>query len=242
MKNIFKYIISSHYLSIIISLLFVSLSTLEYLYINKIIDEKLSVKKEDIVTIESKEETIKEEPIEENNLIYVDVKGEVKKPGVYEISNNSRVSDVIELSGGLTKNANTRFINLSKQLNDGDVIVIYSNNEIKNATKVKKETIYIETPCVCEEVKNDACLVENLNIEEPINETKNETIVNNSKININTATKEELMSLSGIGEAKAISIIEYRESNGPFKDIKDITNVKGISESIYVKIKENITI
>ncbi len=185
-------------------------------------------------------DTILDNTTVEEKGLFVDIKGEVLKPGVYEVVSGTRVSDLIKLAGGITKKGNTRFINLSKKLYDGDVIVIYSNDEIKKAQK--SNTIVVQTPCVCEEVKNDACLVENLNIEEPINETKNETIVNNSKININTATKEELMSLSGIGEAKAISIIEYRESNGPFKDIKDITNVKGISESIYVKIKENITI
>ena len=243
MKKILNIIISSHYFSVIVSFMFFILSSLELIYIknNIHINECINETKE--IIIEKNNETVVVEDIP--NLIYVDIKGEVKKPGVYKIEYGSRVSEVIELSGGLTKNANTRFINLSKIVNDGDVIVIYSNNEIKKATKVKTETIYVNTPCICEEVKNDACLIENLNIENPINENNNnETVIeeDNGKININTASKEELMSLSGIGEAKAKAISEYREKNGLFKDIKDIVNVSGISETIYSKIKENITV
>ena len=60
-------------------------------------------------------------------------------------------------------------------------------------------------------------------------------------ISINTANQEELMTLPGIGEAKAISIIRYREENGAYQKIEDIMNVSGIGESLFAKIKENIT-
>ena len=88
-----------------------------------------------------------------SEFIYVDVKGSVETPGVYKLNSDSRVVDAIEASGGITEDANTRFINLSKLLNDGDVVVVYSNTEIENAKK--DNIIYIDTPCVCEEVKND---------------------------------------------------------------------------------------
>ncbi len=166
------------------------------------------------------------ENLDEEEYIFVDIKGSVKKPNVYKLTKGSRTIDAINASGGLTKTANTRFINLSKVLNDGDVIVIYSNDEIKKAQK--QQTIYVETPCVCEEIKNDACY-------QDTNNTGN-------KININTATLEELMTLSGIGESKAKAIIEYRNTNGNFTSIEDITKVSGISETIFNKIKENITI
>ena len=165
--------------------------------------------------------------------IYVDVKGSVKKPGVYKLENNSRVIDAINISGGLISSANTRYINLSKLLNDGDVIMVYSDKEIKDAKK--DNTIYIETPCVCEEVKNDACIQDN------IKANNNEENKTNDKININKATIDELKTLNGIGEAKAKAIIEYRTKNGLFKSIEELKNVSGISETIYVKIKENIT-
>lgn len=177
-----------------------------------------------------------------NNDIYVDIKGEVKKPGVYKLIEGSRVNDLINIAGGLSKNANTRFINLSKVLVDGDVIVIYSNSEIKNAKKT--ETIVVETPCICEEIKNDACIVENISIDEKLNDKEDNIIKDptNEKININTAIEEELETLSGIGDSKAKAIIQYRNENGLFKSIEDLVKVSGISEAIFSKIKENITI
>ena len=61
-------------------------------------------------------------------------------------------------------------------------------------------------------------------------------------ININTASLEQLMTLSGIGESKAKSIISYREENGNFKAIEDITKVSGIGQALYEKIKDYITV
>ena len=175
-----------------------------------------------ITAVESSNKEGKEE------YIYVDVKGSVKTPGVYKIKSDARVIDAIEASGGILNDANTRFINLSKALNDGDVVMVYSNAEIDKAKK--DNIVYIETPCVCEEVKNDACL----------KETEEKTI--NGKININTADIEELKTLNGVGEAKAKSIIEYRNVKGKFKSIEEIKEVNGISESLFEKIKDNITV
>ena len=128
----------------------------------------------------------------------------------------------------MLKDANDRYINLSKALNDGDVIIVYSNKEIDEAQK--DNTVYIETPCVCEEVKNDACY----------KDTDNQP--SNFKININTASVDELKTLSGIGEVKAKAIVEYRKVKGKFKTIEDIKEVNGISESLFEKIKDNITV
>ena len=62
------------------------------------------------------------------------------------------------------------------------------------------------------------------------------------KVNINTAGREELMTLSGIGESKADDIIAYREEHGPFSKTEDIMKIQGIKEGIYNKIKDSITI
>ena len=64
----------------------------------------------------------------------------------------------------------------------------------------------------------------------------------NTLVNINTATKETLMSLKGIGESKADKIIEYRNTQGTFKTIDEIKNVSGIGDSVYEKIKDYITV
>lgn len=148
--------------------------------------------------------------------IFVDIKGEVKNPGVYEIETNKRVIDAIELAGGLTNEADTSNINLSKILKDETVIVIntYKVNNEKNESDTSSNNYSIETETVTQ---------------------------NNSLININTATKEELMTLSGIGESKANAIISYRTENNGFKNIDEILEVSGIGESLYAIIKENIT-
>ena len=166
--------------------------------------------KSDIV-LENSIEKVETEKIEDNKII-VDVKGEVNSPGTYELTSDDRIIDVIEKSGGLTNNANVESINLSEKLKDEMVIYIPSKEEINTEikTNIKKEKV------------------------------NEETTFKDNKISINKASLSELMTLSGIGEKKAKAIIEYRENNGLFKDIKDITNVSGIGNSIFDKIKDSI--
>ena len=187
--------------------------------------------------IEIKLEANKEEIIEEK--IKVDIKGYVNNPGVYEMSNGDRVIDVIEKAEGLSENANTEYINLSKKIKDEMIIIIYSNDQVEKFKKEEKEIIYIKHECICPDNINDTCIskddVVNTNgIKEEVNEEED------NLVSINTATIEELMTLSGIGESKAKAIIEYREQNGEFKNLEDIMNVSGIGESAYSKIKDNI--
>ncbi len=218
-----KNIVNKNFIGIIIIVILIVGYIVTFIYFNNEINIKTKEEKTSEISIQEEKREKKE-----YKEIKIDIKGSVKKPGVYTLKENSRTNDAIIASGGLLKNANTRFINLSKILNDGDVIVIYSNEEIKKAQK--EEKIIVETPCICEEIKNDSCYKE---------DKENEVI---SKININTATMNELIKLNGIGESKAKLIIEYRTKNGKFKDIKEIMNIKGISETIFSKIKENITI
>lgn len=191
------------------------------------------------------EETKETEELEEPKKIKVDIKGEVINPGVYELNENDRVSDAIEKSGGLTEKADTNLINLSKNLKDEMVIVIYNKNEIeklkKDLTTTKTVIEYIEKECSCPDTINDACITEPKETTQT-NEIKQTEEKTDSKISINKATLEELKTLPGIGESKAKAIIEYREKNGQFKETKDITNVSGIGESTFEKFKDYITI
>ena len=167
--------------------------------------------------------------------VYVQISGEVNNPGVYEVNSNDRIIDVIELSNGLTNNADTSLLNLSKKVFDEMYIRIYSKKEVSNAKKniensepkiievikeIEKEGVCIDT--------NDACINEEINID-------------GNLININTASKEELKSLDGVGDSKAEKIVEYRTEN-KFKSIEDIMNVDGIGEAMFEKIKKYITI
>ena len=139
------------------------------------------------------------------------------------------------MAGGLTEKANTSVINLSKKIEDEMVIIIYSNYEIENFKRTKEVEESLLKQCSKKDsnsLKNDAC------IETDSKETK----TTNGQISLNNATKEELMTLTGIGEAKADDIISYRNSNGGFKNIEEIKNIKGIGDSIFDKIKDRITI
>ena len=167
-----------------------------------------------------------------DDLVYVDIKGAVKKPGVYKINSDKKIIDVITIAGGLMENANTDNINLSKKVTDEMVIIIYTDEEVKNSNIVDTVIKVIDKECVCPNIQNDGC----------INTEINDSITNvNNIININTATLKELMSINGLGEAKAKAIIKYREENGYFKIIDDLLNVSGIGEALFEKIKEYIT-
>lgn len=203
----------------------------------------------DVVTLEKIEDNIivenDEDVIEENSplcLASVDIKGLVKNPGLYQLECGKRVKDVIDIAGGLKNNADTSVINLGKKISDEMVIVIYSKDEVNNFTETKEKQEIKEEKCINEPIIiNEACvckedLVENnVVLDKPV-----EAI--SDKVNINTASKEELMTLSGIGESKAIDIIKYREENGLFKAINEIMNISGIGEKLFDKIKNNITL
>lgn len=193
---------------------------------------------EEVIAEEIVIEEKAEEKKEEINTFMVDIKGRVEKEGVYELDSNSRVIDVINKAGGLKENANTDYINLSKKIVDEMVIIIYSNDEVNKFKEEEKEIIYIEYECECPDNINDSCITENDVVN--TNGVKEEFEEENKLISINTSTKEELMTLPGIGESKAESIIKYREENDGFKELEDIMNVSGIGEAAYSKIKEYI--
>lgn len=186
----------------------------------------------DVVEEESIKQEIMKENQEENIYLSVDIKGEINSPGIYTMKESSRVIDVIDKAGGLTENADTSVINLSKKIMDEMVIIIYSKEQVKNFEETKEKEKNLQEKCISADInslQNDACIT---------------TTQNNAsgKVNINQASKEELMTLTGIGESKAKDIISYREKNGPFTSIEDIKKVSGIGETIYAQIKEAITV
>ena len=173
--------------------------------------ENVEITKTDVTNVTSK--------------VYVDIKGSVKKPGVYQVSADSIVWDIVNLSGGFTKNAYTKNINLSQKVKDEMVIYVFSKSEMSKMNN----TVKTDTTCTTNIINYDNC----------ITTEKKET--NTVLVNINTASKEELMNVSGIGASKADSIIAYRIKT-PFSKIEDIMNVSGIGESLFDKIKKYITV
>ena len=138
--------------------------------------------------------------------IFVDVKGAVKHPGVFETIKDKRVKDLIEEAGGLLDDADTSTLNLSQKVKDQMVIYV-----LKHGEKPKQ-----------------------------ISDSSSSS--NTDVININTANKEQLMKISGVGKTKAEAIIAYREKNGDFKKKEDITKVRGIGKSTFEKIKDKIEV
>lgn len=163
----------------------------------------------------------------EDSNIKVDIKGAVKSPGVYEIKSGSRVTDLIKLAGGGTKDADLDATNLSKKLKDEDCVVITKKGEGNNTQTIKVSTSNGVT-------SNGG--IQNSQVSS--SENKGESVI----ININTASKEELMTLTGIGEAKANVIIEYRQENGGFKSVDELTKVGGIGEKTLAKFIDKIDI
>lgn len=185
-----------------------------------------------VVVLRPKSVLLVEEPLDDK--IKVEIKGAVNNPGVYELETGKRVEDVIKLSGGLKKNADVSNTNLSKNLVDEMVIIIYTKDEINSMTTGNTTIKYIDKECICPVIENNSCISDVVTNFEIIEEASN-------KISLNKATLEELMTLKGIGESKAKSIIEYREKT-PFKSIEELLNVKGIGKAMFEKIKANISI
>lgn len=172
---------------------------------------------------------------ESQDEFYVDVKGAVKNPGVYKVSNGMIVDDAIKLAGGITSKASTDNINLSKKLYSEMVIYVYTKTEIKNMTSNNQPSNNcntVDSNSSSRSVNNDALANES-------NSCAPNTIT--GKVNINTASKDELLSISGIGESKAEAIIAYRKEN-KFTTIEDIKNVSGIGDAMFDKIKDYITV
>lgn len=196
----------------------------------------LRPKTDEVIYENTEKEELKEVKNEEKR-IFVDVKGEVKNAGVYEMKASDRVIDALK-KAGLTKQSSTEYINLSKTVTDEMVIVVYSKEEVKKSLSKNDKSI-------CSQTFSDACIdnsSENVISESTDNKVTNSSSNKKGKININTASLSELTSISGIGNVKASSIIEYREKNGKFKTIEDITKVSGIGQATYKKIKDYITV
>ena len=211
---------------------------------SKVISDNLEKKS----TIEKSDNKEDETEKKDNSNYFVDIKGAVNFPGVYEMGKDTRVIDVVKSAGGLRDDANTSLINLSKKINDEMVIIIYTNLEVANAI-IDKNNDALSNQYNCPSVKNEVCNCTSEKSSKSTNSSSKNSEKNandsdkksSDKVNINTATKDELMTISGIGEAKANAIISYREENGNFEKIEDIMNVSGIGQSLYDKIKENIT-
>ena len=148
---------------------------------------------------------------------YVDIKGEVLRPGVYEFSCESRIQEVIKKAGGFTEEADETKINLAQKITD-QMQMIVPNLHSKQEGGVTEGN---------SEKGNSS-----------------NTTPSNSKqgtVNINTATLEELQTIKGIGKKKAEAILQYRKEHGAFRTKEDLLQVKGIGKKALEAIESQVT-
>jgi competence protein ComEA len=145
--------------------------------------------------------------------IRVHVTGAVQQPGVYDLAVDSRVEDLIAISGGFTADADQDSLNLAAQLQDGAQV----NVPTQKVSVVSQSTHATQTP-------------------------DNQHSTPTFPININTASSEELESLPGIGPVTAGKIIEYRQNEDGFSSIEEIQKVSGIGPATYEKLRDLIAV
>lgn len=175
------------------------------------------------VVLPIKEEKIKDKEVNNELKKYVDIKGAILNPGVYELEINTRVIDIINKAGGLLENANTKNINLAYSLNDQDVIIIPTFEE------VEKEIIH--------SLDNDATIKKENNINNKNNSNQEDNSNEDIILDLNTCTLEELANVPGIGNKKAEEIIKYRDTNNGFKNVEELKEINGIGNKTFEKIK-----
>ena len=165
------------------------------------------------------------ESTEKAILISVYICGEVNKPGIYKAPKGVLLNDIIEEAGGLTKEASVNNLNLVYQITSNMSIYIPSESEIRQGMNggdiIRQDGVYVWGNSSGTGSDPDGSSIQ--------------------KVNINTATVDELKALPGIGEVTAKAIADYRKTK-PFKSIEDIRNVTGIGESKFKRIKDYICV
>ncbi len=185
------------------------------------------IRKKSILSFGTEKEVLKsQQSLDILDSITVEIEGEIKYPGIYNITEGYTLKDVVEKAGGLTEYANV--VPLDWNVFDGQKIVIPK----------KQETVIIEySPLFLEQKEEQKTEKEVENVEE----TQEIEDTTRLLVNINTAGAEELVLLPGIGEKIAENIISYRTEHGSFQTIEEIKNVSKIGNSIFEKIKNYIT-
>ncbi|ATH59954.1 MULTISPECIES: helix-hairpin-helix domain-containing protein [Staphylococcus] len=152
--------------------------------------------------------------------IYVDIKGAVKHPNIYKMASDDRMKQLLD-KAVVSVNADLSNINLSEKLVDQKMVYIPEKGEDLNTQNDKKTS-------------------HNVNYATHLVEASKNS--NDAAININTATESQLISIPGIGQTKAKSIIEYREQNGDFKSLDQLKEINGIGAKTVEKLSSYLSI
>ncbi|MCI8316951.1 MAG: ComEA family DNA-binding protein [Lachnospiraceae bacterium] len=155
---------------------------------------------------------------------YVYVCGAVSRPGVYPLYDGMRIFEAVELAGGFLPEADETWLNQASPMQDGQQLYVYTKEETRKIKDVRGEG----TVCDLAELWPDGS-------------TGGKT-QEQGKVNLNTADVDELMTLPGIGEAKAQAVVQYRAEHGAFSSIEEIRQIPGIKQAVFSKIKDQITV
>ena len=155
------------------------------------------------------------------DFIWIDISGAVNKPGVYRLCKDARLFEAVDAAGGFTEQADTQWLNQASVLSDGEKIQVHTKEETEN-------------------MKADGMLAEkSASVMEHTGDEKREEA---GKINLNTATLEELQKIPGIGEVRARAVLSYRDEIGSFHTVDEIQQVPGIKGKTYEKIADYICV
>ncbi|MBB1062321.1 helix-hairpin-helix domain-containing protein [Limosilactobacillus fastidiosus] len=161
--------------------------------------------------------TQRELPVRGKKDACVDIKGAVTHPGVYRLAGGSRVNEALSAAGRETPDADMNQVNLAKQLVDAQVIYIPRKGE--------------QVPTTLAGGMGTASTVNN-----DMNSGSQEIT------NLNTATKEQLCKITGIGNKKADLILQYRQEHGNFNSVDDLKNINGFGEKTVAKLKPMLAV
>lgn len=146
--------------------------------------------------------------------VLVHVAGAVRHPGVYRLQADARVRDAVERAGGPARRGDPNGLNLAAVVQDGTQVVV--------PRRVPPGAV--ATPPAAGGVGEGA------------------TAAPAAPVNLNTASSEELQTLSGVGPATAAAIIEYRAQNGGFRSVDDLDQVPGIGPKTMEELRDAVTV
>ena len=181
------------------------------------------------------ESAVPAEVSQEPEEIYVDVSGAVVSPGVYCLDAGSRIFQAIEAAGGCTTEAAPVWLNQAAELSDGQKVYVPTVQEAEDAAAENG-------------AGGNAGYLWDLGTQSAVTGQTSEGTgqvsedTGTGKVNINTADKELLTTLPGVGSSKADAILAYRQEQGGFSSIEEIMNVEGIKEGVFARIKDRISV
>lgn len=188
------------------------------------------------ISAEMSAEMVTEREVEPESIlkhIYVDIKGAVYRPGVYQLEEGSRLFDLIDLAGGLGTEAYQDGINLAQRLEDQMMVRIYKTAEMESVLNAQVPDLLVASD------DTNSIMPPSISLHQPPSSESNNL---DTLININTASAVELESLPNIGPKKAQDIILFRETNGSFQDTEELLNVSGIGNKTYASLEALITV